>query len=56
MGVPRDEGRVTTMCASPIIFPPKPLQVFRLETKFTKFLLLSICSLWAIVSNMPEQR
>ena len=50
--VPRDEERVTTMCASPIIFPPKSSQVFRLETKF---LLLSTCSLWATVVNTPEQ-
>ena len=50
--VPRDEERVTTMCASPIIFPPKSSQVFRLETKF---LLLSTCSLWATVANTPEQ-
>ena len=50
--VPRDEERVTTMCASSIIFPPKSSQVFRLETKF---LLLSTCSLWATVVNTPEQ-
>ena len=32
--VPRDEGRVTTMCASLLIYPSKLLKAASLETKF----------------------